>query len=217
MVGGYRTQDDVNDPSEHQPSQAMAPITLWDFDAGTGPHSISTIRLPTVALPKATGKGELQNVEFSPNDKYVAVLVQGEYGMGPKLVGKTFIFATDSGKLVGTTAYGNGMQWSSDSKSLWLGTPMPEGQGTDRIVSIYGNTVWTWLDSMTRNMVLPITSNTLLVVDQKSLDVWIKETGIKSLSGIGELQGGAVATMAPDGTAALVDLLGPVAYMKWES
>ena len=208
---------DVNDPSEHQPSAATDPITLWDFHVSGGPHWLSTIHLPSFGLPSAARKGELQNISFSPDDKYVAVLVQVEFGTGPKLVGKTFIFATGSGKLVGSAPYGNGMLWSSDSKSLWLGTPMPEGQGTDRIVNVQGQTVWTWPDSMTRNMVLPISSDTLLVVDHRRLGVWNKHTGLKSFSRLGELQGGAVGQMAPGGTGAMVDLWGSVVYVKWGS
>ena len=206
---------DVEVPSEYQPSTATDPITVWDFASAGTPRQIATIHLPTVQLPKAAGQGELQAVVFSPNDKYVAVLVQGEYGTGAQLLGSTFIFATNSGQLVGTAPYGNGMQWSSDSKSLWLGTPLPGGQGEDRVVDIHGHTTWSWPDSMNRDVVIPMSAHNLLVVDHRQLDVWSQETGLKSFKGIANLQGGAISSPAPTGTRALVDLWGTVVYATW--
>lgn len=206
---------DVEVPSEYQPSSAADPITLWDFASIGAPHQITTFHLPTVHLSKAAGQGELQAVVFSPNDKYVAVLVQGEYGTGAQLVGSTFIFATNSGQLVGTAPSGNGMQWSSDSKSLWLGPAMPEGQGEDRVVDIHGHTTWSWPDAMNRNVVMPLSAKNLLVVDHKQLAVWNQETGLKAFKGIANLQGGAIASPAPNGTKALLDLWGPEVYATW--
>lgn len=221
VVGGLRMKRVVHpvggvmDPTEHQPSPATTPITLWDFDSENGPRRLSTIHLASVPFPKVARTGELQDVKFSPNDKYVAVLIQGEYATGAKMLGETFIFSTDSGRLVGTAPYGNGMQWSPDSKFLWLGTPMPGGQGTDHIVDIHGKSVWSWPDSMNRDVVIPISSNNLLVSNNEHLDVWYKKAGLEPFQGIGILHGGAISEMAPEGTAALVDLWGPVVYVKW--
>lgn len=92
---------------------------------------------------------------------------------------------------------------------------MPERQGTDRIVDVHGNTAWTLSDSMTRNIVLPISSDSLLVVDHNSLDLWNKRTGLKSFEGIVKLRSGAVSVIAPGGTAALVGLWGSAVYAKW--
>lgn len=127
-------------PAATQPVLPSAPITVWDFAAGLSPRRLATIHLPPIHLPKRAGSAAMEGVLFAPNDRYWAISVQGNYGVGPgmPLVGQTFLYATASGRLVGIAPCGNGMEWTPDSKCWWLGTPYPEGHGEDRLVDVRG-------------------------------------------------------------------------------
>lgn len=217
VVGGSRLPRNVNGggtaaPSRYQPSPVTGPITLWNFDAST-PHPIATIHLPGVHLPKAAGGALVGYLEFSPNDQYLAVLVTGNYGVGDRLVGKTFIYRVNSGTLVGIAPYGNGMLWALDSQYLWLGTPLPQGQGTDRLVTVDGATVWTWPDATNQSIVLAASAQTLLVVHRRHLDVWNKTGGFTSLADLGSYPPNTEAP-APSGSGILMNVGGQMLY--WE-
>ena len=122
-------------PSLHQPSSATAPIRLWQFDA-VPPRVLATVYLPRLHLPKAAGSVSVERIVFSPNGRYVAIWVMGDYGVGAQqqMVGATFIYAVASGHLMGQAPVGNGIEWAANSQFLWIGTPDPQGQGADRVV-----------------------------------------------------------------------------------
>lgn len=130
--------------TEHQPSDATSPIALWNFASPSGPKRLAVIHVPKVKLPSQAGPGLLQNVAFSPNDQYLAVLVQGEYATGPKLFGQTFVYRTIDGKLIGTAPYGSSAFWLPGANGLWLGTPLPAGQGNNTIVGTDGQILSVW-------------------------------------------------------------------------
>ncbi len=215
VVGGNRLPRNVNGgrafaPSRYQPSPATGPITLWSFDAAT-PHAIATIHLPKIRLPKAAGGALVGYLAISPNDQYLAVLLTGNYGVGDRLVGKTFLYRVDSGTLVGSAPYGNGMLWALNSQDLWLGTPLPQGQGIDRLVNVHGATVWAWPDAANQNVVTAVSAHTLLVVRRRHLGVWRKTGGFTSLAHLRVYPPNA-ETPAPSGSAILMNVGGQMLY-----
>lgn len=135
---------DEADPTQLQPNLSTAPIVIWNFDAKRGPRKTSVLHLPSVSK-KA---GEIQDIRFSPNDQFVAILITSNSSRGPQLDGKTFIYNLRTDKRVATAPYGNGIGWAANSQALWIGTAFPEGQGTERIVNLKGQTVQHWKDKI---------------------------------------------------------------------
>ncbi len=215
VVGGHRLPRNVQGggtfaPSRYQPSPTTGPIVLWNFDAAA-PHAIATIHLPKVRLPKAAGGALVGYLAISPNDQYLAVSVTGNDGVGDRLVGKTFLYRIDSGTLVGSAPYGNGMLWALDSQDLWLGTPLPQGHGTDRLVNVHGAAVWTWPDAATQSVVMPVSAQTLLVVRRRHLEVWRKTGGFTALAYL-RMYPPAAETPAPSGSGILMNVGGQMLY-----
>ncbi len=215
VTGGTRLSRNVASPgafapSRYQPSPVTTPITVWNFDAIT-PRPMVTIHLPAVYLPKAAGGALVGYLEFSPNEQYLSVLVQGNNGVGPKLVGKTFIYEVSSGELVGIAPYGNGMMWALDSQGLWLGTPLPQGQGRDRLVNIHGATLWTWPDGRSQGVVTPVSGQALVVVHRGHLAVWNKNRGFTSLAHLRTYPPNT-AVQAPGGAGILMNVGGEMLY-----
>ena len=214
---------DVEEPFEFQPSPTTKPITVWDF-GGPAPHRLATIRLPRIRFPQASGPTDVGGILFSPDGRYVAISVQAENSAGPRLIGRTLIFATRTGRLVGTAPYGNGMAWTPDSQDLWLGTAWAQGSGHDRIVNVEGRTVWRWPDSMTTQAVMPMAASTVLAAgvsepSHQQNGIWLdrEKMAPRLLLPLRRGQGGPVAVMAPGGLAAVLELTagGGVYYLTW--
>jgi hypothetical protein len=206
----------IDAPSEYQPSPATEPIVLWDFASAKVPRRLTTIHLPTVHLPKAADSAIIQTVLFSPDDHYVCVLVTSEVGTSGRSLGQTFVFSVNSGHLMGTAPYGNGVMWTPDSKCLWLRTPWPEGKGDDRIVNVQGRTVWLWPDRSYFEVVTPLTSNKQLVVIRGRLGVLQKDAGFYPFHGVNRLDDGGDVQIAPYGKAALVKFRNSVMLLKFD-
>ncbi|PSR23029.1 MAG: hypothetical protein C7B45_04435 [Sulfobacillus acidophilus] len=185
-VGGQRLRRNVDggqalSPSLYQPSPVTGPIILWAFDAAT-PHVIATIHLPKVHLTKAARGAYVGYIAFSLNNRYLAVSVAGNSPIGDRLIGKTFIYRVRTGTLVGVAPYGNGMMWAIDSRYLWLGTPLPQGQGTDKLVNVRGKSVWSWSTDDSPSIGTGLSGKSLIVLKDHRLGVWNKQSGFHALS-----------------------------------
>ena len=226
VVGGHRDPAVVhpvgnqNVLSLHQPSSATAPIRLWQFDA-VPPRVLATVHLPVLHLPKGAGRVSVERIVFSPNGRYVAIWVMGDYGVGAQrqMVGATLIYAVASGHLMGQAPVGNGIQWAANSQFLWIGTPEPDGQGADRVVNLEGQTVWTWPDTMTQSVIGVVSGTTLLVMrdplQNGPLAVWRQGQSPENLAGVHLALPDVMATVSPSGQAAIVDTGGAAAYATW--
>lgn len=226
VVGGHRDPAVVHPvgnqyvPSLHQPSSATAPIRLWQFDAAPS-RVLATLHLPVLQVPKAAGRVSVERIVFSPNGRYVAIWVMGDYGVGAQqqMVGATFIYAVASGHLMGQAPVGNGIQWAANSQFLWIGTPDPAGHGADRVVNLEGHTVWTWPDTMTQWVIGVVSGTTLLVMrhplQNGPLAVWRQGQSPENLRGIHPALPDVAATVSPSGQAAIVDTGRAAAYATW--
>lgn len=134
---------------ENQPDDPTQPITIWNFAAPGKPTKLFSIQLPKIDTPTAETSPSIQFISFSPNDKYLAILV-GMNDDNGKLSGQTFIYDTSTGRLLGEAPYGNGIQWLADQSGLWLNTDQPAGSGLDKVVDLHGQLVNTWKDAYGR-------------------------------------------------------------------
>ncbi len=144
--------------SELQPANADSAISIWYLGGRLGPRRLAVLHLP-LTEPQVKAGLVIQGVAFSPDDRYVAIQPMD---LGVASTAPTFIF-TVGGRLVGQAPYGNGFAWLPKSDGLWISTPDPEGQGSDRIVDVQGRTITVWPDAA-GDTVLPLSSTTTLVV-----------------------------------------------------
>jgi hypothetical protein len=187
---------------ENQPNDVRTPIPIWDFSAATeDPHRISTLRIPKLPSTEAQGNTFVQDIRFSPNDQYVAVLVNSSNG--PKLTGRTFVFDTKSGILLGTCPYGNGIQWLPDSTELWVS---PEYDGDSHIFNVQNKTWTTWPSVSPFTVICPLSSKLALADNSKQGLFGIEWIGgdFKPFDGIS--QGSySLLSSSPRGSAEIVE------------
>lgn len=187
--------------SELQPANVGSAISIWYLGGRHGPRRLAVLHLP---LTKSQTRAQLviQGVAFSQDDRYVAIQPMD---LGTTSAAPTFIF-TVSGRLVGRAPYGNGLAWLPRSDGLWINTPAPEGQGSDRIVDVYGRTISVWPDALGYT-VLPLSSTTTLAVRQpRGVIGLIADRSFAALKGMATGVGVIWSRWSPSGKAAILEI-----------
>lgn len=187
--------------SELQPANAGSAISIWYLGGRHGPRRLAVLHLP---LTKSQAKAQIviQGVAFSLDDRYVAIQPTDLDTAG---AAPTFIF-TVSGRLVGRAPYGNGLAWLPRSNGLWISTPAPEGQGSDRIVDVHGQTISVWPDAV-GDTVLPLSSTTTLAArPRRGVIGLIADGSFTALRGMATGVGVIWSRWSPGGKAAILEV-----------
>ncbi len=200
--------DSPGHPTELQPSNADSPVSIWHLSGRRGPKRLAVLRLPLTESPVKAGL-VIQGVAFSPDDRYVAIQPMD---VGTASNAPTFIF-TVGGRLVGQAPYGNGFAWLPKSDGLWIDTPDPEGQGSDRIVDVHGRTLTTWPDAAGET-VLPLYSTTTLAVRAGAIGR-IADGRFTVLKGLPTSVGVIWSRWSPNGQAAILEVQGTNEVTLW--
>jgi len=210
---------DVQVPAEWQPANPEKPITIWDF-RGRTPRQLYTLHLPPVPGPE----GIIDTITFSPNDRYVAISTMSFDSPLKTTPGHTFVYSVRTGRLLGTGPWGNGTQWASNSRAIWLGTAAAEGHGDDHIMTPDGTMVQSWPDSVSNTVVGMVNAHTLIMEEgavtapTQWLAVWNPRTGreIKVASDTNAPLSVSWSP-SPSGSAAVLTVGDKVLYANWSA
>jgi hypothetical protein len=123
---------------------------------------------------------------------------------------------------LGTGPWGNGTEWASTSRTIWLSTAATEGQGDDHVMAVDGRMVRSWPNSFSNTVVGIVNAHTLIMEEgavtapTQWLAVWNPVTGREiKVASDGNVPPSVSWSPSPSGSAAVLTVGGKVLYATW--